>query len=140
MVNVDGAGASETWVTCWTDQVDDALTGSYGNTLIPGGRWLLDLLVPLFESRGARLTGIGFEYSGYWWMNVDMDSNSFLILVYFDRGLGNVRVKRRKRIARLFQWGGTSLSEQQLADVIIGVLNTDRRVRRAKVSSGFVEQ
>ena len=128
------------WVACWSDAPEDALTSAFGHTLVPGGRWLLELLISSLEKRDCRVTGIGFEYSGYWWVHVDFRTRRFLLSVYYLGGVGNVRVEPRRPLIGWLIGRDYSEEAREFAGLILEVLQGDRRVERAKLSSGYIDE
>jgi hypothetical protein len=128
------------WVACWADRPDDAITAPSGCVLVPGGRWLLERLVPVLELRGARFVGIGFEYSGYWWVRLKLGTQAFQLLVYYLDGVGNVHVARRRSPVAWLVGRDCAAEVGALADIIIEALREDPRVRRVARSQSYVDE
>ncbi len=131
-----GAGA---WVTCWANVPDDTVSSEAGHAVVPGGRWLVDLLVPCLERHGARVAGIGFEYSGYWWMHVDQGDRRFRLFLYFMSGIGNLRIERRRGLLGWVTGRDYSAEVREFADALVQALQGDKRVQRAAISPSYVE-
>lgn len=131
--------AAGTWVSCWASIPDDAVPSEAGHTVVPGGRWLVDMLVPYLEKHGARVAGIGFEYSGYWWMHVDQGDRRFRLFVYFMGGVGNLRIERRRGLLGWLSRRDYSAEVRELAESLVQGLQGDQRVQRATISSSYVE-
>ena len=128
-----------TWVTCWTNLPDDAVASDAGHDVVPGGRWLVDLLVPYLEKHGSRVAGVGFEYSGYWWMHVDQGDRRFLLFVYLMGGVGNLRVERRRGLLGWLSRRDFSGEAREFADSLVQGLQGDQRIQRATISPNYVE-
>jgi hypothetical protein len=127
------------WVACWADVPDDAMSSKAGHVLIPGGRWMLERLVPFLESRDAQFTGIGFEYSGYWWVRVARGARAFRLFVYYVEGVGNVRVVCRRSLWAWLTRRDSSAEVGALAELVIEALRAEPRVRRVARSPSYVD-
>jgi hypothetical protein len=96
------------------------------------------MLVPFLEGHAARIAGIGFEYSGYWWMHVDQGDRRFRLFVYYMGGIGNLRVERRRGLLGWLTRRDYSAEVREFAETLVEGLQGDKRVRRAAVGAAYV--
>ncbi|MEN8150824.1 MAG: hypothetical protein ABFS86_13455 [Planctomycetota bacterium] len=128
-----------TWVACWADVPADDIMSQAGYVLVPGGRWMLERLVPYLEARQARFAGIGFEYSGHWWVRLELGTQTFSLFVYYLDGVGNIRVARRRSPLGWLIRRDCAAEVGELADLIVEALRAEPCVRKVARSQSHVD-
>lgn len=127
------------WVSFRSQIPSDELLSQREGVLIPGGRWLLDLLLPALEKHDATVTQVGIaDEVSFWYVHLMIEGQTFHLDVSYFGGIGNVRVAVYPHFLSWVLRRDHTADLLPFVEVVSRVFEGDPRVREVTVGTEFV--